>query len=271
MLSQCTSSSVRVDGTVIVRLIVRVANLGRRSRALVRTRSYAVVVHASDPSLAASRPAWIAGGGGTALTMGGSGGGGGGGLVGTAASIVHSRGESVGPRDARWPSPACLAWCTSDGRGLHPHRHELAHELGGRRGDRRPDRGCRPVRTHPGTQTDQFGRPFMLPMNTEIATTSACRQLRSVWPPPARSPGPLLTARAPSEPYQCARATVETARRASACARSRSCTPGSRPDRVLVERQWTRRGRGRPAHSGPHAVILPFAHSMFTWKSEPTV
>jgi len=39
---------------------------------------------------------------------------------------------------------------------------------------------------------EQFGRPFALTMNTEIAATSACGSLRSVWPPPARSPGPPL-------------------------------------------------------------------------------
>lgn len=39
---------------------------------------------------------------------------------------------------------------------------------------------------------DQFGCPFALTMNTEIAGTMVCGPLRSVWPPPARSPGPPL-------------------------------------------------------------------------------
>jgi len=40
---------------------------------------------------------------------------------------------------------------------------------------------------------DQLGRPFTLAMNTEIATTSACGQLRSVWPPLHGHQGHLLT------------------------------------------------------------------------------
>ncbi len=62
---------------------------------------------------------------------------------------------------------------TGDGAGGHRHRHELTLEPAGDTGLPTKPRGP-PVQPTPANQTDQFGRPFTLAMNTEIAATSAC-------------------------------------------------------------------------------------------------
>lgn len=67
----------------------------------------------------------------------------------------------------------------------------------------------------PGTQTDQFGRPSRWRWNTEIAATSDCGQLRSVWPPPAGHQAHLLTLVQPER----------SARRLRAPACNRGCPP----------------------------------------------